>query len=100
NGHVAARIEKRTGVLASLKYKDLEMLGKASGRPFAYWSHNGGGSLGTSRESAVLVHPSSNGGERASVSCRFLYGQGGSNLPADVDVRFALGRGDAGIYVY
>ncbi len=100
NGQVKAQIEKRSGVLASLKYKDLELLGKASGRAFAYWSHNGGGSLGTSREAAVIVHPSTNGGERAIVSCRFVYGQGGGNLPADVDLRFALGRGDAGLYVY
>lgn len=100
NGHVTAQIEKRSGVLASLKYKDLELLGKASGRPFGYWSHNGGGALGTSRETAVIVNPSSNGGERAIVSCRFAYGQGGGNLPADVDLRFALGRSDPGVYVY
>ncbi len=99
NGHVTARIEKRQGVLASLKYKDLEMLGKASGRPFGYWSHDGGGALGNSKESAVLVDPAKNGGERAIVSCRFQRGEGG-NLPADVDLRFALGRGDTGIYVY
>ncbi len=99
NGHVTARIEKQAGVLASLKYKDLEMLGKASGRPFGYWSHNGGGALGTSRESSVVVEPATNGGARAIVSCRFLYQRGGS-LPADIDLRFALGRGDVGIYVY
>jgi rhamnogalacturonan endolyase len=100
NGHVTARVEKRTGVLASLKYKDLEMLGKASGKPFAYWSHDGGGSPGTSRESSVVVNPSANGGERAVVSCKFSPGKDGGTLPADVDLRFALGRGDAGVYAY
>jgi rhamnogalacturonan endolyase len=99
NGQVTARVAKRTGDLVSLKYKDLEMLGKASGKPFGYWSHNGGGSLGSSRESAVVLDPKANGGERAIVSCKFAPGQGG-NLPADVDLRFALGRGDAGLYVY
>src|SRR5262249_40438448 len=32
-------------------------------------------------------------------SCKFLQGKG-ANVPADVDVRFALGRGDTGLYVY
>jgi rhamnogalacturonan endolyase len=99
NGQVTARVAKRNGDLVSLKYKDLEMLGKSSGKPFGYWSHNGGGSLGSSRESAVVLDPKTNGGERAIVSCKFSPGKGG-NLPADVDLRFALGRGDAGLYVY
>src|SRR5262249_19706050 len=75
-------------------------LGRASGRAYAYWSHDGGGSLGTSRDSAVVVNPSANGGERAIVSCKFPQGKGGSTLPAHVDLRFALGRGDPGVYVY
>jgi rhamnogalacturonan endolyase len=99
NGFVSARIDKRSGDLVSLKFKDLELLGKASGRPFAYWSHNGGGSLGSSRESAIVQDPSTNGGKRAIVSCKFLSGKGG-NLPADVDLRFSLGQGDSGVYVY
>jgi rhamnogalacturonan endolyase len=100
NGHLTARVEKRTGTLASLKYKDLELLGRASGRAYAYWSHDGGGSLGSSRESAVIADPKTNGGERAVVSCKFLQGKGGGTLPADVDLRFALGRDDSGVYVY
>lgn len=99
NAQVSARVEKRTGTLASLKYRGLEMLGKASGKAYAYWSHDGGGSLGTSRASAVLVSPAANGGERAIVSCSFRPGPGGGNLPADVDLRFALGRDDSGLYV-
>jgi rhamnogalacturonan endolyase len=100
NGRVTARIEKRTGTLTSLKYQGLELLGRASGKAFVYWSHNGGGSLGTSREAAVIADPSANGGERAIVACRFPYTQGRGALPADVDLRFALGRGDSGIYAY
>jgi rhamnogalacturonan endolyase len=100
NGVITARVEKRTATLASLKYKGLEMLGKASGRAYGYWSHDGGGALGSNRESAVIVNPAANGGERAVVSCRFVPGQGGGTLPCDVDVRFALGRGDSGVYVY
>src|SRR5262249_10622032 len=99
NGQVTARIAKSSGVLSSLKYRGLEMMGRASGKPYGYWSHNGGGSLGRSREAAVIVNPSDNGGERTVVSCRFSQGQG-SGVAADVDLRFALGRGDAGVYVY
>jgi rhamnogalacturonan endolyase len=100
NGHVTARVEKRAGTLASLKYKGLELLGKASGKAYAYWSHDGGGSLGSSRESSVVVDPKANGGERAVVSCKCHPGVGGGTLPADVDLRFALGREDSGVYVY
>jgi rhamnogalacturonan endolyase len=99
NGSVTARVDKRSGDLVSLKFKELELLGKASGRSFGYWSHNGGGSLGLTREAAVVVDPSTNGGERVIVSCRFVQGQRGS-LPADVDLRYALGRGDSGVDVY
>ena len=96
NGYVAARVEKRSGVLSSLKFKDLELLGKASGSPFAYWSQVGGAVLGSKRAASVLVSPKTNDGARAIVSCRF---QGG-NSPLDVDIAYALGRGDPGIYTY
>jgi len=99
NGQVAARIAKRSGDLVSLRYKELEMLGNASGKAFGYWSHNGGGSLGTSCESSVVVNPKNNRGARAVVSVNFVRGKGG-NLPADVELRFALGPADTGIYVY
>jgi rhamnogalacturonan endolyase len=100
NQYVTARIDKRSGDLVSLKYKDLELLGKASGKPFAYWSHNGGGSLGSAREASVVVDPSTNGGSRGIVSIRFSPGPGGGSLPADVDLHYALSREDPGIYVY
>jgi rhamnogalacturonan endolyase len=96
NGQITARIEKRSGVLSSLKYKGIETLGNASGKGFAYWSYNGGGGLSRSKEAGVLVNPSTNEGERAVVSVKFAHG----DLPVDVDMRFALGRGDAGLYVY
>lgn len=96
NDYVTARIEKRSGVLSSLKYKDLELLGKASGSPFAYWSTVGGAVLGSKRQASVIVSPKTNDGTRAIVSCRF---QGG-NSPLDVDIGYALGRGDSGIYTY
>jgi rhamnogalacturonan endolyase len=97
NEYVTARIEKQTGVLTSLIYRNLEMLGKASGSPFAYWSSVGGATLGERREASALVNPSTNGGERAIVSCRF---GGGGRSPLDMDIRYALGRADQGIYTY
>src|SRR5262249_41447292 len=81
-----------------LQYRGLEMLGRASGKPFGYWSHDGGGSLGTAREASVVVNPSDNGGKRAIVSCRVLHGPGGGHLPADVGLRHALACGGPGVY--
>ncbi len=96
NGYVMARVEKRSGVLSSLKYKNLELLGRASGSPFAYWSTVGGATLGPKREASVIVNPKTNDGARAVVVCRFR----GGNSPLDVDIGYALGRGDSGIYTY
>jgi rhamnogalacturonan endolyase len=100
NGYVTARVEKRSGVLSSLKYKGQELLGKASGVPYGYWSFVGGGSLSARREASVRVDPKDNGGNCAVVSCRVLYRQEARSLPVDVDMRYALGRGDQGIYAY
>jgi rhamnogalacturonan endolyase len=97
NGYVTARIEKGSGVCSSLKYKGLELLGKASGSPFAYWSTVGGATLGSQREASVIVSPKTNDGQRAIVSCRF---QGGEDSPLDIDIRYALGRGESGLYTY
>lgn len=97
NGIVTARVTKRTGVLALLKFQGLELLGAGSGAPFGYWSHVGGGSLSSRRETSVRIHPATNDGERAIVAVKFLY-DGAGSLPVDVDLRYALGRGDSGVY--
>lgn len=102
NGIVTARVAKRSGDLVSLKYKDLEMLDAAE-REAAYWEHN------TARgqvADSITIDPKTNGGERAEVSVRGISngtpmgtGPGGSVL-ADIEIRYALGRGDSSIYTY
>ncbi len=102
NGIVAARIEKGSGNLDSLKYEGRELLGSA--RPGGYWSHtpaHGGGIT-----NSVTIDPAANGGERAEVSVKGFYhgtplGSGpGGGAACDIEIRYALGRGDSGIYTY
>jgi rhamnogalacturonan endolyase len=104
NGVVAAQIEKRTGNIVSLKYRDLDLLRHGRG----YWSFVGGSfgfgrlsAFGSRRDYAVTIDPKANGGRRGEVSCKFGYVKDAAgNLPADVDMRYALGQGEHWIYVY
>ncbi len=97
NRLVSARVDKRTGNVISLKYRELDLLHHGRG----YWSFAGGGSrLGSGTASAVRIDPAQNGGKRAEISCRFTYDGKPGSLPADVDVRYALGAEDQGLYVY
>jgi rhamnogalacturonan endolyase len=102
NGIVTAKVSKRTGDLVSFKYKDLEMLG-ASGHAGGYWSHTPAGVRTTT---AVTIDPKNNDGARGEVSVKAMSngnamgsGPGGSVI-ADLEIRYALGRGDSGIYTY
>jgi len=102
NGIVTARVAKRSGDLLSLKYKNLEML-DAAGRQGAYWSHNAARGQQTAR---ITIDPQTNGGERGEVSVKGIAngnamgsGPGGSVI-ADIEIRYTLGRGDAGVYTY
>jgi rhamnogalacturonan endolyase len=110
NGVMTARVLKRSGDLASLKFKGVEMLNDKSGHPGAYWSHDTTG--GTELISRVTVDPSANGGARGEVSVKGVSGgkkmghgpgvpQGAEgDLPVDIEIRYTLGRGDSGIYTY
>jgi len=102
NGIVTARVAKRSGDLLSLKYINLEML-DAAGRQGAYWSHNAARGQQRSR---ITIDPQTNGGERGEVSVKGIAngnamgsGPGGSVI-ADIEIRYALGRGDSGVYTY
>jgi rhamnogalacturonan endolyase len=103
NGMVAARVSKRTGDLTSLRYEDLEMLDGKSARGSAYWSHD----VSRGRRSArVTIDPAANGGARGEVSIQGISGGGpmgsgpGGSVIADIEIRYALGRGDSGLYTY
>jgi rhamnogalacturonan endolyase len=102
NGSVTARVSKRSGDLLSLKFRDLELLG-TSGHPGAYWSH---AASGPRVSNTVTIDPKTNGGERGEVSVKAVSGGAGlGNGPggsavADIEIRYALGRGDSGLYTY
>ena len=108
NGTVTARVLKRNGDLASLKVRDVEMLNDKSGHAGGYWSHDVTG--GKEIVTRVSIDPRTNGGERAEVSVKGISGgvkmghgpgaAAGGDFPADIEIRWTLGRGDSGIYTY
>ncbi len=104
NGVVTARVSKRSGDLLSLRYKKLELLDTESGRQEGYWSHN------TARAGKIIprltIDPKANGGERGEISVKGFSGGNpmgagpGGGVIADIEIRYALGRGDSGVYTY
>jgi rhamnogalacturonan endolyase len=108
NGIVTARILKSSGDIRSLQYKGTEILTDQSGHAGGYWSHDTTG--GKAVVTKVTIDPAGNGGERAEVSVKGIsggvkmgHGPGAAadgDFPADIDIRYTLGRGDSGIYTY
>jgi len=98
-GIITARVAKRSGDLLSLEYKNLEMLDARSGRQAAYWSHNAARGKPITR---ITINPKTNGGERGEVSIKGISGGSplgsgpGGGVIADIEIRYALGRGDSG----
>jgi rhamnogalacturonan endolyase len=108
NGILTARILKSSGDIQSLRYKGTEILTDKSGHAGGYWSHDTTG--GKAVVTKVTIDPRGNGGERAEVSIKGIsggikmgHGPGAASdgdFPADIDIRYALGRGDSGLYTY
>jgi rhamnogalacturonan endolyase len=108
NGIVTATVLKANGDIRSLKYKGTEIFTDQSGHAGGYWSHDTTGGKGLVAK--VTIDPADNGGERAEVSVKGIsggikmgHGPGAArdgDFPADIDIRYTLGRGDAGIYTY
>ena len=104
NGIITARVSKRSGDLQSLEYKKLEMLDVESGRQEGYWSHNTGRAAKVIPQ--ITIDPKSNGGMRGEVSVRGISGGSqmgsgpGGSIIMDVEIRYALGRGESGVYTY
>ncbi len=78
---------------------------------YGFWSHDAMGPPDTAPAIAtVTVDPAENGGERVEVSIKGIAddrlmgtGPGSSrtgDFAADVEIRYALGRGDSGVYTY
>lgn len=108
NGLVTARVLKNNGDIRSLQYKGTEILTDQSGHAGGYWSHDTTG--GIDLVTKVTIDPADNAGERAEVSAKGIsggnfmgFGPGAGpdgNFPADIEIRYAMGRGDSGVYTY
>ena len=104
NGIVTAGVSKHSGDLLSLEFKKIELLDTESGRQEGYWSHN------TARAGKIVplvtIDPKANGGERGEISVKGISGGNpmgsgpGGGVIADIEIRYALGRGDSGVHTY
>lgn len=107
NGTVTARVLKRSGDLVSLVYKGTETLTDKSGHAGAYWSHD---ATSPDQVQKVTIDPKDNHGDRAEVSVKGISngrkmghpagGQADGDFPADIEIRWSLGRDDSGVYTY
>ena len=78
---------------------------------YGFWSHDAMGQAGSEPKAVarVTIDPRSNGGERAEVSVKGVSngrkmgtgpGAQGGEFISDIEIRYALGRGDSGVYTY
>jgi rhamnogalacturonan endolyase len=110
NEMVTIRVAKSNGDLQSLVYKGIETLTDRSGHPGGYWSHDAGG--GVNHQTAITIDPRTNGGARGEVSVKAVSGGRRLGRPAglaagaegdfaaDIEIRYAVGRGESGAYTY
>jgi rhamnogalacturonan endolyase len=115
NGYLTVKVDKVTGDLVSVKTPktatpNVELMGFVSGHHAGYWEQSP--ALAARREAKISIDPASVGGERAEVSIKgwsdgksilgqhpTAAGQEGG-LIADLEIRYALGRGDHGLSTY
>src|SRR5262245_107476 len=108
NGQVTARVSKQSGDLTSRQFRGLEMLTDKSGHAGGYWSHDTTG--GQATVTRITIDPATNNGQRGEVSVKAISGgnrmghgpgaAAGGDFPADIEIRYALGQDDSGIYTY
>ncbi len=102
NGIVKATVAKDSGSMPSFFYRGRQMLAASGGT----WEHNPQGA--PSVANSITIDPVANGGARAEVSIKgisngtFMMTRGapGGGTLCDIEIRYSLGRGDSGIYVY
>jgi rhamnogalacturonan endolyase len=105
NGIVTARINKKNGDLEALVFKGVDTMGHDQGRA-GYWEQDPSGA--PDLQQSITIDPAKNGGERAEVAIvgktggkvMLTPGAPGGGTYCDIEIRYALGRGDSGIYVY
>jgi rhamnogalacturonan endolyase len=115
NAYLTVKVDKVTGDLISVKTPhtvtpDVELMGFLSGHHAGYWEQSP--ALAARREAKITIDPASGSGERAEVSVKG-WSDGKSilgarptaagqeaGLIADLEIRYALARGDHGLYTY
>jgi rhamnogalacturonan endolyase len=108
NGIVTAKLDKKTGNIFSMLYKDTETLAGKDLHGGGFWSEDT--AAGTSIVDKITIDPQSNNGDRAEVSIKgisggLLMGRGGENgpngsFPGDIEIRYCMERGASGVYTY
>ena len=108
NGIVRALINKHSGEMQSLFYKGIDTMGHDQG-PSGYWEQDpSAAAQANALTDSLTIDPAKNGGERGEVSVKGVTGNRiqlsrgapGGGTYCDIEVRYSLGRGDSGIYVY
>ena len=102
NGIVKATISKDSGAMTSLVYRGINTMRSGGG----YWEHTPQGA--PQLTDTVTIDPATNGGIRAEVAVKGVSGgtrmltpnAPGGGTYCDIEIRYALGRGESGIYVY
>jgi rhamnogalacturonan endolyase len=103
NGIVKATINKRTGNVSSLVYQGVETLTNGG-----IWEQNPSTTAATGGlTDSITIDPSKNGGQRAEVSVKGvtngqvqLSGGVGGTTRCNMEIRYAMGRGESGLYAY
>jgi rhamnogalacturonan endolyase len=85
NGIVKATVLKRNSNLSSLVYHGINIVGRSE-----FWEQTPSGEV----TSAMTIDPKTNNGERGEVAVK------GVNGRMDIEVRYALERGQSGFYTY
>jgi rhamnogalacturonan endolyase len=102
NGIVKATVSKDTGYMPSLIYRGRQILQASGGT----WEHTPQGA--PILTNTVTIDPASNNGERGEVAIKgvtngtymLTRSAPGGGTTCDMEIRYSLGKGDSGIYVY
>jgi rhamnogalacturonan endolyase len=108
NGIVKAVIDKRNGAMDSLIFRGVDTMGHDQGQS-GYWEQDPSSAAAQGAlTDAITIDPSKNGGARAEVSIKGVTGgkfeltpgAPGGGTYCDMEVRYSMGRGESGVYVY
>ena len=108
NGIVTAHINKRTGSLEQVIYKGVDRAGHDQGAVGVWEQDPSAAAASGGLTQSITIDPAKNGGERGEVSIKGVTGgkvmltpsaPGGGTL-CDLELRYAMGRGESGVYTY